>query len=97
MLEAIGYVYVRQTQKRMAKMSGGLRGVVGVFEEGAEFVHNVSEGLGAFGRVIGMASAAIKLHKDEAAAEGAAGKLSEEQKLALTEKAPSRSSTCCGS
>ena len=50
MLEAIGYVYVRQTQKRMAKMSGGLRGVVGVFEEGAEFVHNVSEGLGAFGR-----------------------------------------------
>ena len=86
MLEAIGYVYVRQTQKRMAKMSGGLRGVVGVFEEGAEFVHNVSEGLGAFGRVIGMASAAIKLHKDEAAAEGAAGKLSEEQKLALTEK-----------
>ena len=73
MLEAIGCVYVRQTQKRMAKMSGGLRGVVGVFEEGAEFVPTCRRASAPSAASSGWRVRRSSCTRTRAAAEGAAG------------------------
>ena len=64
MLQALGYVYVRQTQKvRGMQASGAAR--LGEYYEGVlQSVHSISDGVSAVGSAARMASDAWKLAKD---------------------------------
>lgn len=103
MLQALGYCYVRQTQKVRGNQAHGAARLTGMYEGVLHGVHNMREGVGAVGTAIGMASDAWKLAKDaqlasqppdEAATVGLRGKkekrLTDEQRVALQERVKAR-------
>ena len=68
MLGALGYCYVRQTQKVRGNQAQGAGRLAGMYEGMLHSVHSVREGVGAVGSAISMASDAWKLAKDAQAA-----------------------------
>ena len=61
MLGAIGYAYVRQTQKVRGQKGAGANQVLGsVFEGVLQGAHSISEGASAVGNAVSIASALSK-------------------------------------
>ena len=86
MLRAIGYAYVRQTQKRLGNRAAGAARLGGLYEGVLHRAHTLREGAAAVGSAVSMAGAVARLANDSKLPAGAEKKLSEGQRAELTEK-----------
>jgi hypothetical protein len=87
MLQALGYAYVRQTQKVRGQQAEGAAKLGGLYERMLQGAHDVSEGVAAVGSAARMASAAWKLAKDAKPETPPEKRLSDSQRAALEEQA----------
>lgn len=82
-LRTLAYAYVREAQKLLGSSAQGFQRLGGYFEEVVEGTHKLTEGLSAVGTAIGVATAHVRLARDEADETPPEKKLSDEQRAAL--------------
>ena len=90
MLHALGYAYVRQTQKLRGKQAAGAARIGGFYEGVLQSAHTLSEGASAVGSAVSMAGDLAKLSRDAKPETPPEKRLSEAQRAELTERVQKR-------
>lgn len=90
MLHALGYAYVRETQKIRGKRSEGAARLGGLYEGVLQRVHDVSEGVSAVGSAVGMASDAWRLARDSRPETPSEKRMSDGERATLEERVKKR-------